>query len=131
VGVGFECQLLVVYSSQSSHGYARTQHSTATSNLVAARVAVASAEWYRTSTTAAVDLGRYRCTKFSTTSTAVQLYIDSTTVCSLKRPWSSPKKLFSMVPKVESRPGLVQDHGSGLRSDRGPVVLCDFSKLRF
>ena len=36
-----------------------------------------------------------------------------------------------MLPKVESRPEFAQDHESGLRSDRGPVVLCDFSKLRF
>jgi hypothetical protein len=36
------------------------------------------------------------------------------------------------LPKVESRPEFAQDHGSGLRSDRRePVVLCDFSKLRF
>ena len=28
-----------------------------------------------------------------------------------------------------SRPEFDQDHESGLRSDRGPVVLCDFSKL--
>ena len=35
------------------------------------------------------------------------------------------------MPKVESRPEFAQDHESGLRSDRGPVVLCDFSKLRF
>ena len=37
----------------------------------------------------------------------------------------------STLPKVESRPEFAQDHESGLRSDRGPVVLCDFSKLRF
>ena len=36
-----------------------------------------------------------------------------------------------MLPKVVFRPEFVQDHESGLRSDRGPVVLCDFSKLRF
>ena len=35
------------------------------------------------------------------------------------------------MPKVESRPEFAQDHESGLRTDRGPVVLCDFSKLRF
>jgi hypothetical protein len=52
------------------------------------------------------------------------------TVGSLKHPWSSPKKLpVSMLPKVESRPEFAQDHKSGLKSDRGPVVLCDFSKL--
>mgnify|MGYP000220174848 CR=1 FL=1 len=28
-------------------------------------------------------------------------------------------------------PEFTEDHESGLRSDRGPVVLCDFSKLRF
>ena len=33
--------------------------------------------------------------------------------------------------EVVSRPEFAQDYKSGLRSDRGPVVLCDFSKLRF
>ena len=37
----------------------------------------------------------------------------------------------SIIPNVVSRPEFAQDHESGLRSDRGPVVLCDFSKLRF
>ena len=37
----------------------------------------------------------------------------------------------STLPKVESRPEFAQDHESGLRSDREPVVLCDFSKLLF
>ena len=36
----------------------------------------------------------------------------------------------STLPKVESIPEFAQDHESGLRSDRGTVVLCDFSKLR-
>jgi hypothetical protein len=35
------------------------------------------------------------------------------------------------ILEVVSRPEFAQDHESGLRSDRGPVVLCDFSKLRF
>ena len=53
-------------------------------------------------------------------------------VCSLKHPWSSPKKFpVSMLPKVVFRSKFAQDHESGLRSDRRPVVLCDFSKLRF
>jgi hypothetical protein len=38
---------------------------------------------------------------------------------------------FSKILEVVSRPEFVEDHESGLRSDRGPVVLCDFSKLRF
>ena len=33
--------------------------------------------------------------------------------------------------KVVSGPEFDNDHESGLRSDRKPVVLCDFSKLRF
>jgi hypothetical protein len=37
----------------------------------------------------------------------------------------------STLLKVDSRPEFAQDHESGLRSDRGPVVLCDFSKFRF
>ena len=37
----------------------------------------------------------------------------------------------STLLKVESRPEFAQDHKSRLRSYRGPVVLCDFSKLRF
>ena len=43
------------------------------------------------------------------------------------------KLSVSTLPKVESRPEFAKDHESGLRSDRGPVVLpvCDFSKLRF
>ena len=50
----------------------------------------------------------------------------------LNSPWSSPKKFpFSKILEVVSRPEFAQDHESGLRSDRGPVVLCDFSKLRF
>ena len=42
-----------------------------------------------------------------------------------------PKKSFSKILEAVSRPEFAQDHESGLRSDRGPVVLCDFSKLRF
>jgi hypothetical protein len=38
---------------------------------------------------------------------------------------------FSKILEVVSRPEFAQDHESGLRSDRGPVLLCDFSKLRF
>ena len=30
------------------------------------------------------------------------------------------------LPKVVSRPEFAQDHTSGLRSDRGPAILCDF-----
>ena len=41
-----------------------------------------------------------------------------------------PKTFGSTLLKVESRPKFAKDHISGLRSDRGPVVLCDFSKLR-
>jgi hypothetical protein len=47
----------------------------------------------------------------------------------LIRPGRRPKKSFSNIPEVVSRPEFAQDHESGLRSDRGPVVLCDFSKL--
>jgi hypothetical protein len=36
----------------------------------------------------------------------------------------------SALLKVESRPEFAQDHKSGLRSYRVPVVLIDFSKLR-
>ena len=50
------------------------------------------------------------------------------TVPLLNSPWSSP---FSRILEAVSRPEFAQDHESGLRSDRGPVVLCDFSKLRF
>jgi hypothetical protein len=39
-------------------------------------------------------------------------------------------KILEVVSMVVSRPEFAQDHESGLRSDRGPVVLCDFSKLR-
>ena len=35
-----------------------------------------------------------------------------------------------MLPKVVFRPEFAQDHESGLRSYRGPEVLCDFSMLR-
>ena len=41
------------------------------------------------------------------------------------------KNSVSIMPKVVSRPEFAQDHKSDLRSDRGSVVLCDFSKLRF
>ncbi len=67
--------------------------------------------------------------------------IGDSTVGSHKHRWSSLKNfwfrrchrsnLVSTLPQVESRPEFAQDHESGLRSDRGPVVLCDFSKLRF
>jgi hypothetical protein len=36
-----------------------------------------------------------------------------------------------MMPKVVSRPEFAQDHESGLRSDRGPVVLCDFFEVAY
>jgi len=42
-----------------------------------------------------------------------------------------PKNSFSKILQAVSRPEFAKDHESGLRSDRGPVVLCDFSKLRF
>ena len=37
---------------------------------------------------------------------------------------------FPKILEVVSRPEFAQDHESGLRFDRGPVVLFDFSKLR-
>jgi hypothetical protein len=51
--------------------------------------------------------------------------------CALIRPGRHQKILFSKILEVISRPEFAHDHESGLRSDRGPVVLCDFSKLRF
>jgi hypothetical protein len=53
------------------------------------------------------------------------------TVCSLlKAPLVVTQKLpVSTLLKVEYRPEFAQDHESGLRSYRGPVVLCDLSKL--
>ena len=45
--------------------------------------------------------------------------------------WLRSTTVGSTLPMVESRPEFAQDHESGLRSDRGPVVLCDFLKLRF
>jgi hypothetical protein len=56
------------------------------------------------------------------------------TVCSLKHPCAlvvTQKLPVSTLLKAESRPEFAQDHESGLRSYRGPVVLCDFSKLPF
>ena len=44
----------------------------------------------------------------------------------LNSPWSSP---FSRILEAVSRPEFAQDHESGLRSDRGPVVLCDFFEV--
>jgi hypothetical protein len=41
------------------------------------------------------------------------------------------KNPFSKILDVVSIPEFAQDHESALRSDVGPVVLCDFSKLRF
>jgi hypothetical protein len=38
---------------------------------------------------------------------------------------------FSKILELISRPEFARDHESGLRSDRGPVVLRDFSKLQF
>ena len=38
---------------------------------------------------------------------------------------------FSKILEVVSRPEFAQDHESDLSVDRGPVVLCDFAKLRF
>jgi hypothetical protein len=43
---------------------------------------------------------------------------------------SGPKKDEKVLEVVSiDTPEFAQDHKSGLRSDRGPVVLCDFSKL--
>ena len=72
------------------------------------------------------------CSVCNTKNTKYFLQRDST-VCSLKHPWLvvTQKLPVSTLLKVESRPEFAQDHESGLRSDRGPVVLCDFSKLRF
>ena len=57
-----------------------------------------------------------------------------TTVRSVSTPGDNPKTFGfddmegrMLVSKIE----FAQDHESGLRSDRGPIVLCDFSKLRF
>jgi hypothetical protein len=50
-------------------------------------------------------------------------------VC-LNRP-GHPNFLFSKLLEVVCRPEFAQDHESGLRSDQGQVVLCDFSKSRF
>ena len=36
---------------------------------------------------------------------------------------------FSKILELISRPEFARDHESGLRSDRGPVVLRDFSKF--
>ena len=40
-------------------------------------------------------------------------------------------RLTSKILEVVSRPEFAQDHESGLRYGWGPVVLCNFSKLRF
>jgi hypothetical protein len=50
----------------------------------------------------------------------------------VKAPMVSNQKIsVSMMPKLVSRPEFAQDHQSGLRSDRAPVALWDFSELRF
>ena len=49
----------------------------------------------------------------------------------LTRPGRPTIFSFSKILEVVSRPEFAQDHESGLRFDRGPVVLCDFAKLRF
>ena len=46
------------------------------------------------------------------------------------RPGLHAKMFVSKILEVVSRPEFAQDHISGLRSDRGPLVLCDFS-MRF
>ena len=46
-------------------------------------------------------------------------------------PGRHSKNPFSKIQVVVSIPEFAQDHESALRSDWGPVVLCDFSKLRF
>ena len=38
---------------------------------------------------------------------------------------------FSKILDIVYRPKFAQDHKSGPRSDRDPIVLCDFSKLQF
>jgi hypothetical protein len=56
------------------------------------------------------------------------------TVPLLNSPWSSSKNFrFRKFWRsyLGPRPEFAQDQESGLRSDRGPVVLFDFSKLRF
>ena len=57
--------------------------------------------------------------------------VHNRTVPLLNSAWSSPKILFSKVLEVVSGPYFAEDNESGLRSDQGQVVLCDFSKLRF
>jgi hypothetical protein len=47
----------------------------------------------------------------------------------LTRPGRHPKKSFPKILEVVSRPEFAQDHKSGLRSDRGPVVLCNFFEV--
>jgi hypothetical protein len=60
---------------------------------------------------------------------SVPAHVTQPTRAFMRRYWYR----FSIIrlPKVESRPEFAQDHESGLRSDRGPVFLCEFSKLRF
>jgi hypothetical protein len=41
------------------------------------------------------------------------------------------KSSVSKILEVVSRPEFARDYGSGLRSDRGPIVLWDFSKSIF
>ena len=64
-----------------------------------------------------------RSTKFSTVPSLNSGRLDALVV--------NQKLSFSKILEVGSSPEFAQDHESGLRSDRGPVVLCDFSKLRF
>jgi hypothetical protein len=52
-------------------------------------------------------------------------------LCLIRTRVVTQKNQFSNILEVVSRPEFAQDHESGLRSDRGPVVLCDFSKSRF
>jgi hypothetical protein len=67
-------------------------------------------------------------TKFSLdTSTQVSTYCP----VRIRTPGRHPETSISTLPKVESGPEFAQDHKSGLRSDLGPVILCDVSELRF
>ena len=62
----------------------------------------------------------------------LNLDVYTTVLClCLTRPGRHPKKLFSKIMEVVSRPKVAEDHESGPRSDQGPVVLCDFSELLF
>ena len=113
--------------------YPKTYYSTKFSTCTAVRV---DSSGVYTCTTRLFRRCHLTRTKFLVQLRAVRIEWHSLYACTrrilclcLIHPCRHPKKFhLSKILEVVSRPEFAQDHESGLRSDRGRVALCDFSK---